>query len=145
MVPTHAAVWGTEQELWAQITCGSNSLCRLLQQGIFYIYAYVYVCVYIYICIYVCTKLLTFSLFSPEGALSLSPKAVCYLWKIVQNKASQYLCSQDVQKWKRMMENCLPIGLRLDEEFSQVEPLDYFCTWSTSWILKCIEITRGSC
>ena len=83
-------------------------------------YMHMYMCVYIYICIYVCTKLLTFSFFSPEGALSLSPKAVCYLWKIVQNKASQYLCSQDVQKWKRMMENCLPIGLRLDEEFSQV-------------------------
>lgn len=117
----------------------------------FYTYMHMYICIYIHICLYKIISILTF-FSSRRNTVSVSQGCSLYrhLWKIVQNKASQYLCSQDIQKWKRMVEICLPIELRLDEEFSQVEkrlnkPLDYFCTWRTSWILKGIEITGVSC
>lgn len=44
--------------------------------------------------------------------LFLSSKAVCYrsiLEKIVWQKGSQCLCSQNIQNYKRLMENCLLI------------------------------------
>lgn len=45
--------------------------------------------------------------------LSVSSKPVCYaniLEKIIQNKGSHCLLSQDMQKQEKLMENCIPIG-----------------------------------
>lgn len=41
-------------------------------------------------------------------------KAGCILRKIIQNKGSQHLCSQDVYKCKRPVENCLPTSTTIN-------------------------------